>query len=362
MSDNKQPKKPTFLYVVIAVLALSLAALGVLTFATLDRLASLQSRVSEMSRTVEEISASASSLIQQSMQLEELKKEEETQRKKAEAAAPQEQTPVEAQAEGTLSPSSGDTFTDNTDESMDQLLSQVKQLLPGDNGTWSVYVCNLLRNSEGSIENRPMKAASLIKLFIMGAVYENYDALSQQYGKEKLDETIHAMITVSDNDAANALTNWLGGGNDAAGREVVNTFCQAHGYTDTTMGRMLLAGTENGDNYTSVKDCGTFLKEIYQICNQLPTESTLQNAQAMYYHLKMQQRKNKIPAQMPDGVHVANKTGELSDVENDAGIIFDTAKGIDLVICFMSQDVPSPGAAQETIAANARAIYGYYNE
>ena len=23
--------------------------------------------------------------------------------------------------------------------------------------------------------------------------------------------------------------------------------------------------TENGDNYTSVKDCGTFLKKIYQI-------------------------------------------------------------------------------------------------
>lgn len=59
----------------------------------------------------------------------------------------------------------------------------------------------------------------------------------------------------------------------------------------------------------------------------------------MYYQLKMQQRKNKIPAQMPDGVHTANKTGELDTVENDAAIIFDTAKGIDLVICFMSQDL-----------------------
>ena len=82
----------------------------------------------------------------------------------------------------------------------------------------------------------------------------------------------------------------------------------------------------------------------------------------MYYHLKLQQRKNKIPAQIPEGVHVANKTGELSNVENDAGIIFDTAQGVDLVICFMSQDLTDTGAAQETIASNARAIYGYYNE
>ena len=49
----------------------------------------------------------------------------------------------------------------------------------------------------------------------------------------------------------------------------------------------------------------------------------------MYRLLKMQTRKNKIPAQMPSDVKVANKTGELDNVENDAGIIYDTAKGID---------------------------------
>ena len=49
-------------------------------------------------------------------------------------------------------------------------------------------------------------------------------------------------------------------------------------------------------------------------------------------------------------------------VENDAAIIYDTAKGIDLVVCFMSQNLTDTGAAQSTIAADARAIYGYYNE
>lgn len=358
MKDNyPEPKKPFFLYVVIAVLSLSLAALGVFSFFSLNHLASLQTQVTELTRTVEEISASASNLIQQSQKLDELKEEEALQRAAASAAVQETE-----QAEGTLSPSNGTTFTDNTDASMDQLLVQVRDLLPANNGTWSVYVCNLMKGSEGNISNMPMQAASLIKLFIMGAVYENYDQLASTYGSETLNNNLNAMITVSDNDASNTLVNWLGGGDDTAGRAKVNEFCQAHGYNSTQMGRMLLQSNENGDNYTSVNDCGHFLKEIYQLCNGMPTDSTLVHAESMYHLLKLQQRKNKLPAQMPEGVHVANKTGELSNVENDAGIIFDTAKGVDLVICFMSQNLSDTGAAQAVIASNARAIYGYYNE
>ena len=82
----------------------------------------------------------------------------------------------------------------------------------------------------------------------------------------------------------------------------------------------------------------------------------------MYYLLKCQTRRNKIPAGIPEGVGVANKTGELSNVENDAAIIYNTAKGIDLVICFMSENLNDVGAAQSSIANNSHIIYGYYNE
>ena len=144
----------------------------------------------------------------------------------------------------------------------------------------------------------------------------------------------------------------------------MNKFCQDHGYTGTSMGRLLLADNSNGDNYTSAKDCGKFLKTIYQIDKGTATDNndTLAGAEYMYRLLKMQTRKNKIPAQMPSEVKVANKTGELDHVENDAGIIYDTAKGIDLVVCFMSQDLNDTSAAQNTIAQDSRAIYGYYNE
>ena len=360
-------EKPVFLYTVIGVLTVAVIALGAVSFLSLNHLVTLQQKVQTLSNTVQDISTDANTLISQADQLDELREQESSvQTATGETtAAAQSESPEPApgsEQEGTLSPSSGTTFTDNTDSSMDNLLNQVQSLLPTDNGTWSVYVCNLLKDSDGTINDTPMQAASLIKLYIMGAVYENYGTIAQSHNSEEIDSNISAMISVSDNDAANTLVNWLGNGNDAAGMTKVNNFCQEHGFTSTQMNRLLLAGKENGDNYTSVKDCGTFLKQIYQVVNGTLPSSTLTNADAMYFQLKTQQRKNKIPAQLPEGVGTANKTGELDTVENDAAIIYDTAKGIDLVVCFMSQDLTDTGAAQSTIAADARAIYGYYNE
>lgn len=360
-------EKPIFLYTVIGVLTVAVIALGAVSFLSLNHLVTLQQKVQTLSNTVQDISTDANTLISQADQLDELREQESSvQTATGETtAATQSESPEPApgsEQEGTLSPSSGTTFTDNTDSSMDNLLNQVQSLLPTDNGTWSVYVCNLLKDSDGTINDTPMQAASLIKLYIMGAVYENYGTIAQSHNSEEIDSNISAMISVSDNDAANTLVNWLGSGNDAAGMAKVNNFCQEHGFTSTQMNRLLLAGKENGDNYTSVKDCGTFLKQIYQVVNGTLPSSTLANADAMYFQLKTQQRKNKIPAQLPEGVGTANKTGELDTVENDAAIIYDTAKGIDLVVCFMSQDLTDTGAAQSTIAADARAIYGYYNE
>lgn len=360
-------EKPIFLYTVIGVLTVAVIALGAVSFLSLNHLVTLQQKVQTLSNTVQDISTDANTLISQADQLDELREQgSSVQTTTGETtAAAQSESPEPApgsEQEGTLSPSSGTTFTDNTDSSMDNLLNQVQSLLPTDNGTWSVYVCNLLKDSDGTINDTPMQAASLIKLYIMGAVYENYGTIAQSHNSEEIDSNISAMISVSDNDAANTLVNWLGNDNDAAGMAKVNNFCQEHGFTSTQMNRLLLAGKENGDNYTSVKDCGTFLKQIYQVVNGTLPSSTLANADAMYFQLKTQQRKNKIPAQLPEGVGTANKTGELDTVENDAAIIYDTAKGIDLVVCFMSQDLTDTGAAQSTIAADARAIYGYYNE
>ena len=194
----------------------------------------------------------------------------------------------------------------------------------------------------------------LSSLALMGAVYENYDSIVGQYGQSIVDSNLNSMITVSDNDAANTLVSYLGGGDSSAGMNVVNNFCSDKGYSSTHMGRLLLASNQYDDNYTSVSDCGHFLKEVYDGNQQSDA-----HAQAEFALLAAQSRRNKIPAQMPSGVSVANKTGELSDVENDAGIIYNDLN--DLIIVFMSENVPQPGAAQSTIASLSRQIYDSYN-
>ena len=246
------------------------------------------------------------------------------------------------------------------DAVMQILQPQLEARLPKDNGQWSVYVCDLSTGSASSINSRPMQAASLIKLYIMGAVYENYERITAVHDAAEVDKLLQAMITVSDNDAANTLTAYLGEGDSDVGMKMVTSYCTSHGYMDSSMGRLLLHSNEFGDNYTSVQDCGLFLTRIYNNCSGL--SSDLRWADAMYSLLKQQTRTNKIPSQLPANVHVANKTGELGDVENDAGIIYDTASGKDLVVCFMAENVRTPGAAQTAIGELSKYIYSYYNE
>lgn len=269
------------------------------------------------------------------------------------------------EGEGMLSPSSESsqdsvfgkaaTETAGTDEKIEALMPQIRASLPTANGSWAVYVCDLVNNTEDNIDDHRMQAASLIKLYIMGAVYENYENIVQQYGQETVDSNLYSMITVSDNDAANTLVSYLGGGDSSAGMNVVNDFCLKHGYTTTSMGRLLLQSKDRGDNYTSVSDCGHFLKAIYD-----DDSTEYAYADEMFDLLAAQTRRHKIPAQMPEGVSVANKTGELSDVENDAGIIYDVSN--DLVLVFMSENLSEVGSAQNTIASISRQIYDYYNK
>ena len=276
--------------------------------------------------------------------------------------APEETAAVQ-EGQGTLSPpseskgdsvfgSSADSESAATDEKLQGVLSGLA--LPSGNGTWSVYVCDLINNTEGAVQDARMQAASLIKLYIMGAVYENYDNIIAQYGQSSVDSNLNSMITVSDNDAANTLVSYLGSGDSSAGMSVVNDFCSQEGYSSTHMGRLLLASNQYDDNYTSVSDCGHFLKKVYK-----GNQESDAHAQAEFALLAAQTRRNKIPAQMPSGVSVANKTGELSDVENDAGIIYNSQN--DLIIVFMSENVPQPGSAQSTIASLSRQIYDSYN-
>lgn len=198
---------------------------------------------------------------------------------------------------------------------------------------WSLAVEALSDGSQyGYKESEKMQSASVIKLFIMGAVYqymcypesdEEMINFGESYSGE-LRDTISKMITVSDNDAANLLVEKLGEGSFEEGEKKIAEFCGKYGYTQTSVGRRFMeSGLSGGDNYTSADDVRKFYSDIYH--GKLVNEEA---SGKMLDIIKQQTLKNKIPAGLPEDFTSGNKTGEMPDgyglgcIENDSAIVF----------------------------------------
>ncbi len=254
-------------------------------------------------------------------------------------------------------------------EELQGLFSELEDryVLPAENygETWAVSLQLLpsgaRQDLNGDVE---MKSASVIKVFIMAAIYDRvcYPSSSdrQLYMEESYDgelkDLITAMITVSDNDAANTLVQRLGGGDAQAGMDVVNQFLEENGYTGTSMGRLFLEENPSGENYTTANDCAKLLASIYN--------GTCVNEEAsekMYAYLKEQTRVNKIPAGLTGtDALVANKTGELAGdygdyVENDIAVI--EAGDRAYVLCVLTGGLQSNAEAAEQIADLSWFVY-----
>ena len=86
----------------------------------------------------------------------------------------------------------------------------------------------------------------------------------------------------------------------------------SHGYYQHFNGTVSFSRVMNyGDNYTSVSDCGHFLKEIYQSNAGTADIHTCAYRCNVFASQNAASARNKIPANLPEGVKVANKTGEL---------------------------------------------------
>ena len=207
-----------------------------------------------------------------------------------------------------------------------------------------------------------MQSASVVKVFIMGAVYDRIvypkdEAHTVHYNGD-LHSLLEPMITVSSNEAANALIEILGEGNFQKGAEVIREFCMEYGYFSTSIGRRFLESNPTGDNYTSAHDCRKILSDIYY--------GKCVNAQAseqMLGFLKGQTVRHKIPSGLPAGFSCANKTGEMPEgyglgcIENDMAIV--NGPDGDYVLCVLSNNLQGDnGGAQQNISAISSYIAG----
>ena len=215
------------------------------------------------------------------------------------------------------------------------------EALSGLDGTWSVYAKNLDTGETVCIRDEPMVAASLIKLYVAGAYYETDPTAENSTWCAKAD----AMISVSSNDACNALIGRLG-------IDAVNRFIRACGDTQSVLNRRMLE-TSDRENYVTTRACGQILERIVKgtYVSRAASDRLLQN-------LKDQERTGKIPAGVPDGIETANKTGELRDTENDACIVW--SPGGTYLLCILSNGQPNPAAARAEIVKLSALVYNYF--
>lgn len=240
-------------------------------------------------------------------------------------------------------------------EEMQQIQAAVQELIAGfGDGEWAVYVKDLTGGGSFDINSHQMESASLIKLYIMGAVWQAVEDGTLIYTPE-IQELLTQMITVSDNESSNRLVEALSpsGRSHPEGRTVVNGFASANGFADTDQGRDLKDHRDVEPvekNHTSVRDCGLLLEKIYRAECVSPEASG-----QMLELLKGQQRREKIPGGLPEGTVTANKTGEVSTMEHDAAIVY--GPGRDYILCVMSAGLTDTWMAREHIREISAVVY-----
>ncbi|MBO0451982.1 serine hydrolase [Enterococcus sp. MJM16] len=184
------------------------------------------------------------------------------------------------------------------------------------------------QNRDISSDNSaPTISASVIKVFIMEYAFTKADP-NERIEEKPLSDWIVPMIQQSDNEAANVLISHFGMAN-------LNEYFQTQGYHDTRVERLMLdneARSQGRENYTSLNDCMSFLKKLYQQQAAYPQS-------AMLDIMKGQALRTKIPSKLPENVLVANKTGELDNAENDIGLVLSEENPFAIVV--LSQNFKS---------------------
>ena len=231
------------------------------------------------------------------------------------------------------------------------LKEPIESYIASAEGDWAVYIRNLSTDETLVINDHPMPSASLIKLYTAGCYFEETEAGRLEVSEQSETDLQH-MISWSDNNAWEDLETLIGHGNYNEGLSMVTAFANHHGFENT--GR-LIGGesiySANADNTTTVSETGELLNQIYQ--GEFVSEAA---SQKLLELMKNQQITTKIPAGLPEDVQSANKTGELSGIENDAAIVW--GKNSDYILVIMSN---GNYAGTQPVADLSALIYGLLN-
>jgi serine-type D-Ala-D-Ala carboxypeptidase (penicillin-binding protein 5/6) len=267
------------------------------------------------------------------------------------------------------------------------LAEKIEPLIAAHQGTVAVAVRHL-PTGEGFLHNedRPMPTASLIKLPVMVEAYRQAEAgrldlermitlteddpvrgsgiLTRHFSpgmQLSVRDAIRLMIAYSDNTATNLVL-------DQIGLEATAAAMEAMGLPNTKVhAKVFRRGTsvfpersaEFGLGSTTAAEMATLLERLHR--GELASE---EGTQAMLEHLFACQSTDRIPRLLPRGTKVAHKTGSVSRVRTDAGII-ESPSGPLIVVGLTAENADQrwsdENAACLLIARIAREAYEHFN-
>ena len=171
-------------------------------------------------------------------------------------------------------------------------------------------------------------------------------------GKASIRNLIHQMITVSSNLATNVLIGLVGA-------EKVTGTMRELGAHDIEV----LRGVEDGkafergmNNRTNAYDLLLILEAIAEGRAVDPSSS-----EAMVDVLLAQKFGDVIPALLPPNVRVAHKTGNITGVEHDSGIVY-LPDGRRYVLVLLSKDLTNVKEGKQALARVSKRIYDFVIE
>jgi beta-lactamase class A len=220
-------------------------------------------------------------------------------------------------------------------------------------------------------------SASIIKVVILLSLYQaaerEGDLLDKELtlrsddfvaGSEVLDgfnpgsrlriETLaRAMIEQSDNTASNVLISFLG-------FDRINATARGAGMRGTQLKRHFMDYTaifHHSENLTTARDMGTLLYQIERGAHEaIPTVASPESCRAMIDILLRQEDRDKIARGIPNGVPLANKTGEIDGVRNDVAIV-DPYGDSPYVIAVLTKDLADFSEGNLAIRKIARFVH-----
>jgi beta-lactamase class A len=157
------------------------------------------------------------------------------------------------------------------------------------------------------------------------------------------------MVAVSDNSATNVLI-------DRLGMENVNALMDSLGLTHTRLRRKMMdlkAAGEGRENLSTPSEMMTLLEDLYR-GKVLNKEMT-----ADFFKILSTPKQSFIPRDLPEGLKIANKPGELEGVRNDSGIVF--VENRPYVICIMTTYLRNEREGEEAISKISAATYRMFD-